>query len=124
MRSCVVVVTNTIRATVPGRSYEQVSHSICPVYGVEQGLREPSPTPGVVADLGAFSNRVVEGLDSVRGVSTVRSQELERHDPGSPVDANNAEVVVPFGSDRTGDMRAVIVACAADWVAVVDARIV
>ncbi len=97
-----------------------MSGGVRPLYRVVESLIVSAASPGVVADLDALFDRVVDDLYSVEGGTTIRAGKFERHYPGVPVDAGNAQGVVALSGDGPRDVRPVLVAVTG----VIDARVI
>src|ERR687896_792471 len=86
-----------VRAVVARRGDEQVPGGVRPGDGILQGLGLPAPAPRVVGYLDPVCDGVVQRRHGVRRIPALRTEELERHDPGPPVDAGHTDAVVALG---------------------------
>src|SRR5205823_10076759 len=75
---------------------------------IAQGIIATTTAPGVVQDVRAFGNGIVDTLDCVRGEPTAAGvQEFQGHDLDVPSHAGNANAVVTHAADGAGNVRAV-----------------
>ena len=104
-----------VAGVVGGRGHEEDPLLHVSLDGVEHGLGEPAAAPAVAGrdDVDAAAlheGHVVQAPESAHEIARATGrQELARHETDGPVDADDADVIVPDRPDRAGHVRAVAV---------------
>ena len=99
-----------VRGLVAGGRDEDDALAVGEVEGVEHRLRIGVAPPACIDDLGPVVDGEIDPVDGRVGRAVaLRVEHLQGHDPRAPVDARDADPVVPGGGENARDVSAVAV---------------
>jgi len=116
VRDGIIVVPDTIRATIARGCKKNMVSVTRRSNGIVQRLRSPAATPAVVGYLCTHLYRIVQRRNAVRGVATLWANETERHDFALFNHPRDSEAVVCYRAYRACDVGAMAVLI--NWVIV------